>query len=423
VNSYCDYGFVPELVPSGRFEVLNESDDFFMLELQPVEQEKHFLCCGKPTIKQIARELSVWTTQEHRRFAEIDVVFHSSDLPPVLETVREQAAVLTGRLHGMMNRTPMDHVRHPYWVLGVDAWLTRQRVDTDTDAKTPLPPECGPLYPRAGHLHLVTSRNAYLRTLGRLRRLAGVKPNVPIWHHEWLDSRLVLNWIAAIKDPPHRGKLLVSTPHSPLARWLEKTEGFDVIYARDLMDDEALSQWLKVGKRNSRYCNVLCHVYRSDVRQTRRILEGLGALLDDDAAVAVFIDHEAGETDPSNFSWELAQYVHEVVPGRWTGLRISAIFTGGHLKRRLRLIERRLLRHLWPVTWKTALLLPFVVFLWPMVAGATALNNWRLRHSNSSCPPFCSSALLCLSGPTALALTNCDRKDLDCAATGRPDTC
>ena len=32
VSSYCDYGFVPELIPSRHFTVLADSDEFFMLE-------------------------------------------------------------------------------------------------------------------------------------------------------------------------------------------------------------------------------------------------------------------------------------------------------------------------------------------------------------------------------------------------------
>lgn len=398
VNSYCDYGFVPELVPSGRFLVLDDSDDFFMLELQRAEQEKQFLHCGRIGVKEMARELSVWTTREHRRFAEWDVVFHSGDLPSNLEAVCNDAAAFIGSMHRTMKRKAVDHVRHFYWVFGVEAWLTLRRAGMDTDEVIPLPPECAPLYPEHGTLCVAGFRSAYLKSLGRLRRLAGVKPNVPIWHHGWLDSRLMLNWITSLGEGSvDRHNLLVSTSHSPLARYLEGAGNFDVVHARDLTDDDGLAEWLKVRGSEGRYGNVLCHVRRADVRQTRRILERLPILIDPDAAVAVYIDHEEGETEPGNFSWELAQYVHDVLPTGWTGLRIRTSFVGGRAKRRLRVLELRLLRCLWPNTWKRALALPIAMLLWPVVAAFTAINNWRLRHGSSSCPPFCSSALLCLS--------------------------
>jgi hypothetical protein len=401
VNSYCDYGFVPELVPSGCFTVLDDSDDFFMLELQPTKQEKQYMNCGRPRIKEIARELSVWTTREHRRFAEVDVVFHAGDLPSNLETVRKQAAAFMSRLHRMMRKKPMDHAHHFYWVFGVEAWSMRRSAGMDTNVDMTLPPECGPLYPKCGLFSLRTLHNIYKKILGRLRHLAGVQPNVPIWHHGWLDSRLVLNWVADIKARPNRRNLLVSTAYSPLARSLGNTGAFDVIHARDLMDDEGLANWLKVQGSDARYGNVLCHVYRSDVRHIRGLLERLTVLSGHDTVVGVYVDHEEGDTVSGNFSAELAQDICDVLPGGWTGRQVNGKFAGGRVKQRLLRMERRLSRYLLLSTWKSVLGFPFAVFLLPFVAGLTAVNNWRLRHGCSSCPPYCSSALLCLSRRTA----------------------
>jgi hypothetical protein len=405
VNSYCDYGFVPELVPSGRFTVLDDSDDFFMLELQSAAQEKQFLHCGKTGIEEMARELSRWTTREQRRFAEVDAVFHAGDLPPDLEAVRKEAAAFIAKLHGKMKRKAVDHVRHFYWVFGVEAWLTRRQAEMSVNADAPLPPECGPLYPEHGLLHLAGLRSTYLKILGWMRRLAGAPPNVAIWSDAWLDSRLVLNWIASVqRERPHRRGLLVCTSYSPLARSLENAGGFRVIRARGLTDDPGLTERLK----EERYDKILCHVRRADVRQTRKILERLTPLLAPDAVVGVYIEHEASDMDPGNFSWELAQYVDDVLPAGWTGLRIRTNFAGGLSKRRLRSVERRMIRHLWPLTWKSSLVLPAVVVLWPILAGCIAINNWRLRNGYNVCPPYCSSALLSLSRrPTARAVAEC----------------
>src|SRR5579872_233643 len=129
VNSYCDYGFVPELVPSGQFSILNDSDTFFMLELQPAQQEANLLVCGKWDQARVAASLSIWTTREHRRFADIDVIFHSSDLPSTLDAARAQFAAFTSELHRNMRQPPVDHVGHYYWVSGVQAWLSLMSAD------------------------------------------------------------------------------------------------------------------------------------------------------------------------------------------------------------------------------------------------------------------------------------------------------
>ncbi|HLI11522.1 MAG TPA: hypothetical protein VKY65_07970 [Alphaproteobacteria bacterium] len=397
VNSYCDYGFVPELVPSGRFTVLDDSDNFFMLELQPEDQEHQDLRCGTSRIGEIAKELSRWTTREHRRFAEVDVVFHAGDLPPNLATIRAEAASFMSRLRRKMKRKPVDHVRHFYWVFGVEAWRVRRQVEMGLETAIPLPPECGPLYASRGLFSLVAFRTAYLAILGRLRRLASVKPHVPVWHHEWLDSRLVLGWIADVNASQERRNLLVAPSDSTLARSLGSIGDFDIIRTSDLTDANALAEWLNGAGGRAPYSSALCHIPRSDVRKIRKLLERLTSLLDRDAVVGVYVDHEQGDIAYGNLTTELAQQVDDILPAGWTGLQIKAKFAGGRAKRRLLLLERWLIRNLWPNTWKKALLLPLVTLAWPAVATLTAINNWRLRNGYDTCPAFCSSVLLCLT--------------------------
>jgi hypothetical protein len=399
VNSYCDYGFVPELVPSGRFLVLDDSDDFFMLELQPTEQEKQFLHCGAVSLREIARELSAWTTREHRRFAKHDVIFHSRNLPPNLDTVRREAASFISRLHRAMKCKAVNHVRHYYWIFGVESWRTLRRASTELE-EVSLPPECAHFYPKRVAFDLAGIAGGYLALLGGMRRLAGAPPNVPVWHHSWLDARLVRQWITSATGGSQacRGLVVCLRP-SALSRFLEDSGTFDVIHGGALLDDGALAEWLKSRKGGGAgYDSILCHIYRADVRQIRPILARLSTLLRPEAKVGVYIEHEASDMDPSNFSWELAQYVQDILPPGWIGLGIQTSFVGGLSKRRLRRIEARLVRCLWPTTWRRAVALPFAALLWPLVAALTAANNWRLRHGFKSCPPFCSSALISLSG-------------------------
>lgn len=225
--------------------------------------------------------------------------------------------------------------------------------------------------------------------------MAGAKPKVPIWHHAWLDSRLVLNWIKTVAEPLPRRQLLVVTGYSPLVRFLESTGTFDVIRARDLLDDRAFAQWRNAND-GMHYRNVLCHVYHADVLRTRRILERLSSVLGRETMIGIYIDHEEASADPGNFTQELAQYVDDVLPGEWLGLEIKANFVGGVAKRRMRLTEIRLLHCLWPVTWRRMIVFPFVPLLWPFVAVLTAMNNWWRRNGFKTCPSFCSSALLTL---------------------------
>lgn len=150
VSSYCDYGFVPSLVPDSPISVIGDSDDFFMLELQPSEQEREMVQLGKTTPKKIARELSVWTTAEHRFCATQDVVFHAADLPPpsVLDDARQKLDAEIKRIFIFLKK-PKDDRFHRYWVQGVAIWQ-QFRTESSMDGSDPeLPPELDVSFPQS----------------------------------------------------------------------------------------------------------------------------------------------------------------------------------------------------------------------------------------------------------------------------------
>jgi hypothetical protein len=430
VNSYCDYGFVSELVPSGNFSIIDDSDEFFMLEIQSAAQEKNYLRCGHTTLEKIADELSTWTTREHRRFAEIDVVFRSGDLPERLPGVRAEAARFVSSLHRRM-KPPQDHVDHFYWTSGIQAWGSLK-----FPGKTPvLPPEIvgdelytkqlqEGLFPqrtlgaRANSNHLKSRIvglqrslvQLYIDLLGLVRRRIGVIPDVPIWHHLWLDSRLILNWVNSVASRAGQKNALICDDGSPLLISLKEHMPIALcIGLRDLLPSSAgpgdsvshdaggLAEGAFVKQQ---FDNIFVHIRRAEVLKLRKVLEWAENFIKPDGTVAVYVEHRNSEEDESNFSVELAQYIENLLPADWIGLRLKASFVGGRTKRRLRLRERFLFRFLWPSSLGRLPHLMFAVTLWPIVAALTALNNFRLRNLSSECPDYCSSAFLCLNSPS-----------------------
>lgn len=119
--SYCDYGFIPEFCPSGNWGVLDDSDDFFMLETQAEQQEFDLLRPGPSDPKQIAENLASWTTAEHRRLALIPLVFHSEDVPPTLEAAKADAIQKVSKILDRLP-PPLSHVDHYHWVYGERYW-------------------------------------------------------------------------------------------------------------------------------------------------------------------------------------------------------------------------------------------------------------------------------------------------------------
>lgn len=400
VNSYCDYGFVPELVPSGKFSVMNDSDEFFMLELQPTDQERHLIYCGAPPISKLAAELSCWTTQEHRRFAERDVVFHAGDLPNDIDDHRAVAKKYIEKLHAKLRRRPIDHVDHYYWVLGVQAWWTYYLQQHDEGEELAPPPEIrarrkeGFASTRVGQA-IASARSVatqpYLSLMEAVRQRTGRMPDVAIWHHLWLDSRLVLRWAQSAAKRTEERSLVVHWDDSPLPGPIGKILPVDTMLIDDL---QATADGI-----GPIYKNILIHVDRARVRRTATVLDAATTLLKPGGTVTIYIEHRNSELDPGNLSGELALYVDDIFHSGWMQYRISASFTGGRVKRSLRRIELIFLRRLFPGRLRDILTCAVALIGWPIVAALTAANNYRLRNPSAACPPYCSSALVSLTKP------------------------
>ena len=95
IGSSCDYSFIPEMCPSGNVEVITDSDQYLVIEMQPRAHKSNFLTAGAHQPAILARSLSEWTTEQHRRNASNTVVFHADALPEKLSaTIAEADAFL-----------------------------------------------------------------------------------------------------------------------------------------------------------------------------------------------------------------------------------------------------------------------------------------------------------------------------------------
>ncbi|MGY3605914.1 MULTISPECIES: hypothetical protein [unclassified Bradyrhizobium] len=415
VNSYCDYGFVPELVPSQDFCLLDDSDDFFMLELQSAAQERSMLSCGAGNPAKIAASLARWTTREHRRFAERDVVFHADDLPSPLTEIRQHAARLIEDLHRRMG-SPVDHADHFYWVSGVAAWASLKFPEGGTKFPPEIEEKAGlssPLVQAPATMshsgpnvfdqvrsrlagYLSSWRHSYLRLLSQINRKAGSIPNVPIWHHLWLDSQLIQRWAGHGHASTNR-ILLVSEEDSPLRHAMPKLVPIAVQmrFGELMPDNEDPVRSHHPGAAS--FEAVFMHVERKDLLKFRDLFETGLKFLKSGGSMVVFFEHKHSELDGSNFSAELAHRAEKLLPPAWLGCRLTAYFAGGSSKRLLRLAERRLFHYLVPSSLAELPHCLLAMMAWPALAIATAMNNFRLRNTFSQCPEYCTSALLVFS--------------------------
>lgn len=115
IGASCDYSFVPEMCPSGNVEAIVDSDEYLVVELQPLQHESAFLRPGPLSPHALAKSLDNWTTAVHRQNVRYAVVFHASELPNQLEAINAEADTFLDNVAGYLRDQPLPYRGHPYW--------------------------------------------------------------------------------------------------------------------------------------------------------------------------------------------------------------------------------------------------------------------------------------------------------------------
>jgi hypothetical protein len=180
MTGFFDYAFVPEFCPSGGAVSLEDSDEFFALELQHRDHEADFLRPGGAAPADIAASLAVWTTAVHRHDAlNHTLVFHGADLPENTADVCAEADRYVRDLVSRMSPEPQPHRGHPYWVGSYYNWeLRRAQLNGTPEPVNPFaPPPADPIVAApAADQPMAGPRGAWARLRGTLRGWRSGRP-------------------------------------------------------------------------------------------------------------------------------------------------------------------------------------------------------------------------------------------------------
>lgn len=123
INGPCDYSFMPEFCPDEPLNMIDNSDEFFALELGPVEQEQEYIRLGSQIDEgdRIAN-MNEWLTIHHEQTSQTPVVFLDRPLAP--SDINDAKASLADYYRGFMAKVaaPKSHANPYYWTWGVAAW-------------------------------------------------------------------------------------------------------------------------------------------------------------------------------------------------------------------------------------------------------------------------------------------------------------
>jgi hypothetical protein len=299
IGSSCDYSFIPEMCPSGAVEVLTDSDEYLVVEMQPREHEHGFLRIGPFHPTTLAHSLSEWTTARHRENARSTLVFHAKDLPASLPDVLREADRFIESISSRLSRAPQPHRDHPYWLGAIAAHrsalkrleqariMAAARIDAQTAAQTDT--------------HAGWSLPRLIQELKIL--VFGRPPHVHRWHPRWPDYRVLLDTLHELLSPQAGTLLGVGKNTIYLKNWIsELTADSKVLHTAELLDldREDYSVLLK------RFQGCVAFVNEGELRLCAPLVERILPLLAESGFLMLTITNGHATTIDDNFAQHFA---------------------------------------------------------------------------------------------------------------------
>ncbi len=174
IGSSCDYSFIPEMCPSGNVQVMTDSDEYMVVEMQRVHHEEKFVRLGAFDRNALKASLAEWTTAIHRQNAHSAVIFHSAALPSNLDSAITETAAYINEIERSLP-PPQPHRNHPYWLGAISAhrWAVARMKGE------PRPPRNS------------TVPRFHDWVYGLRAVIFGRQPYVRRWHPRWPDFKMI----------------------------------------------------------------------------------------------------------------------------------------------------------------------------------------------------------------------------------------
>ena len=116
LHTFWDFGVIDEFCPTTKPCVLNDSDDFLMLELRSERRFRDEFQLGRTSISEISGGLSSYATKSHRDYGRFSLVVHDQDLSSNLHVSEEKFSRFIDQVYKKLSETPVNHIGHRIWL-------------------------------------------------------------------------------------------------------------------------------------------------------------------------------------------------------------------------------------------------------------------------------------------------------------------
>jgi len=388
VGSSLDYSFIPEMCPSGNVVTLTDSDDYFIVEMQPRRHEAANLRPGPIEEDKLAASLTEWTTVQHRANVAQTIVYHAAEIPPNLpEAIAEADAFVDRIAASIAKTTPQPWRNHPYWIGAIASNRSETGQALSREEWLFL---LGETLPRAG-LRGLLSRTR--------RRVFGVPPDVTRFHTRWPDYNVPREALRQVLSD--NGKLLLVTDRPiEFAQWLMSTtndiytvEWDRLLHAHVTEEPGGVSAWYSRLLDNFDACLIVAT--EPMLAGATGVLERLKPLLKAGSRIFVMVINDRPYHNAIAFREIFIQSSFELLdPSSWL-LEVHYV----HATRLRWLVYRatdRMLLRLRAARVVSPVKLPVLGAMFSLLAVATYFVNYGVRSRSSPPGGLWSSVFLML---------------------------
>jgi len=265
VGSSCDYSFIPEMCPSGNVGIIDDSDDYFVVEIQSRKHELNYVNGGPYVQTKLVHALAEWTTKRHRQNANHTIYFHTRNILPAEKiAIDRKLNTFIDAIGANLNLyKEKPYHNHPYWIGAIDSFYAQQNMMSKGENYE---------YFDLAQLAEATSvsKKAFYCYFGK-------PPNVFPWHHRWLEYCSIKQNLQRAIVSPQKTIVMYDVYQSEFMRycsWLKnKMNVQNHFYISNLITNEAKCEELRLEGFDTCILFIMVEDMKSSTKNTLSMIK------------------------------------------------------------------------------------------------------------------------------------------------------
>ena len=282
-----DFSFVPDFCPTEQMMILNDSDDFFMIELQEIRTGEELVCPGWLSADDMAMSIASWSTNWQRECMKHMLTFHAQDRPPEFQLMEKQSRNFMNDISSRLEKhPPKSHLNHPFspWFKKVAKKFTWDNVNPPSSIVEQLETQ---------QTDEAVAFNWYPSAITKLYdKVFGRPPYVKLFHPLWHEMEPLLRLLPSPASGSMKANLFIASNSPTLFRYYQLAGVCPLILQPGFQNllEKSIE---KVGKNLIEFCFIEIEI--EVLPELRQLCRQVRPCLVDDGKILVYARNHSGK--------------------------------------------------------------------------------------------------------------------------------